>query len=97
MLGAKNSALGPYARDPSDVVTHSYEANDTSFINIVFLRLAPNIYIYQSIYTFIYSRGRRASEGAQGASRHYDLLFFFGHSAVWLRSFDGPWMDLQNY
>lgn len=42
-------------RQASEVVTHSYDANDTSFINIVFLRFAPNIYIYQSIYTFIYS------------------------------------------
>lgn len=75
----------PHARNPSEVVTLSYEANDTSFINIVFRRFAPNIYIYQSIYTFIYSRGRRASEGAQGAHRHYDLLFFFAHSAVWQR------------
>lgn len=38
----------------SEVVTHSYDANDTSFINIVFLSFAPNIYIYQSIYTDIY-------------------------------------------
>lgn len=52
----KKFRIEPICWQTSEVVTHSYDANDTSFINIVFLRFAPNIYIYQSIYTFIYSR-----------------------------------------
>lgn len=71
-LCIRKNCRGPICWQASEVVTHCYEANDTSFINIVFLRFAPNIYIYQSIYTFIYRAKQRASEGA---GRHHDLLF----------------------
>lgn len=66
-------------RQASEVVTHSYEADDTSFINIVFL--SPLIFIFINPSTHLFIVENASFGGCPGARRHYDLLFSL--ATVW--------------